>query len=207
MYRRLSVSSSPWLCAPCQLPAFHDSLFVGDDVLSAASWVCLPPIVSLSSTSPQCIATKNPTIWVSNARFLRNKIPELQTVMAYMPNTIFAPCGAWLEQSNHDGQLIPIGQYTVYRRDRTSSRGGGVLVAVPSSLSCHRRQESEMADLGSLSIEITIRGRRYLFGLRLLPTFPANRLLRPPPFFARARRLHGKHISQCLCPRKFQRPD
>lgn len=112
-------------------------------------------------------------IWFANARSVRNKIPDLQATMASMPNTIFALCETWLDRSNHDGQLDPLGQFTVFRKDRTTSRGGGVLVAVPSSLPCRRRHEFEMDALESLFIEVTIKRRNYLVVCAYCP--PASR--------------------------------
>ncbi|KAM7301816.1 putative cuticle protein [Ixodes scapularis] len=82
--------------------------------------------------------------------------------MASMPSTIFALCETWLDPSMFDSHIIPLDLYTVFRRDRSSSRGGGVMLAIPSSFPCHRLCDLESDELEALFVEITFNKKKHL---------------------------------------------
>ena len=52
--------------------------------------------------------------------------------------------GTWLHNNIDDNELLP-NSYNIHRKDR-ESRGGGVLLAVKSNISCFRRHDLEESD-------------------------------------------------------------
>lgn len=86
-----------------------------------------------------------------------------------MPSTIFALCETWLDPSIFDSHIIPLDLYTVFRRDRSSSRGGGVMRAIPSSFPCHRLCDLESDKLEALFVEITFNKKHLVACVYCLP--------------------------------------
>ena len=68
-----------------------------------------------------------------NARSIVNKLSGFLSFVYSSSIAVFALTETWLSDSFCDGEILP-SDFTVYRRDRLS-RGGGVLLAVHSSLS------------------------------------------------------------------------
>ena len=75
-----------------------------------------------------------------NARSIVNKRLELQSHVALMNPDIIAITETWLHEGIADNEILP-SSYNVLRNDR-GSRGGGVLLAVKSNISCSRRLDS-----------------------------------------------------------------
>ena len=68
-----------------------------------------------------------------NARSIVNKLSGFLSFVYSSSIAVFALTETWLSDYFCDGEILP-SYFTVYRRD-CSSRGGGVLLAVHSSLS------------------------------------------------------------------------
>ena len=65
-----------------------------------------------------------------NARSLRNKLSELHALLKCSRPEILIVTESWLDSSVSDGVVDPTGAYTIYRHDRMSRVGGGVLALV-----------------------------------------------------------------------------
>ena len=76
-----------------------------------------------------------------NARSIVNKRLELQSHVALINPDIIAITETWLHEGIADNEILP-SSYNVLRNDR-GSRGGGVLLAVKSNISCSRRPDLE----------------------------------------------------------------
>ena len=76
-----------------------------------------------------------------NARSIVNKRLELQSHVALINPDIIAITETWLHEGIADNEILP-SSYNVPRNDR-GSRGGGVLLAVKSNISCSRRPDLE----------------------------------------------------------------
>ncbi|KAM7315517.1 uncharacterized protein ISCGN_005300 [Ixodes scapularis] len=96
---------------------------------------------------------KTATFWYNNCRSVKNKIPDLQTLASSLPHcSTILLSETWLDASVADSELLPLDAYTVFRRDR-GGRGGGVLMAIPSSFRVNRRCDLEHKDLEALFVE------------------------------------------------------
>jgi hypothetical protein len=79
-----------------------------------------------------------------NARSLCNKLIEFQALVFGNDLDFMAVTETWLKPDIKDCKILPGNQYTVYRRDCSDGRhGGGVLLAVKSSILSFRRDEIE----------------------------------------------------------------
>ena len=105
----------------------------------------------------------NYRIAVFNARSLKSihKDPDIQ---AYVSNLtlfqsqvyskdydIICVTETWLNESIFDREILPVG-YDIFRRDRVSGTGGGVLIAAKSRLGIQRVQELESDDLEIVAV-------------------------------------------------------
>ena len=70
-----------------------------------------------------------------NARSIYRKLALFQSIVYSTNHTIYCITETWLTDLIFDSEILPA-NYSIFRKDRIS-RGGGVLVAVDSSLSCH----------------------------------------------------------------------
>ena len=68
-----------------------------------------------------------------NARSLLNKLNYVQSLFTSKSISILCITETWLHSNVFDHEIVPSG-FTVYRRDRTNKRGGGVLIAVCSKI-------------------------------------------------------------------------
>ena len=76
-----------------------------------------------------------------NARSIVNKRLELQSHVALINPYIIAITETWPHEGIADNEILP-SSYNVLRNDH-GSRGGGVLLAVKSNISCSRRPDLE----------------------------------------------------------------
>ncbi|KAM7283645.1 hypothetical protein ISCGN_000752 [Ixodes scapularis] len=149
-YRKLGTSSDPWFCLVCSLPPFSDDLF--DSAPDPPSPIA-PGAPDVSLLSRSAGINKGTTFWYNNCRSVKNKIVDLQALACSLPAcSVILLSETWLDDSVADSELLPLDTYSVLRRDR-GSRGGGVLMAVPSCLRFNRRRDLEHTDLEALFVE------------------------------------------------------
>lgn len=78
---------------------------------------------------------------------------------------IVAMTETWLNDDFSDSELQldgPLDGYNIFRFDRANRRGGGVLLAINSRLSCSRRYDLEIEGVEMLACEIHTSGSRCL---------------------------------------------
>lgn len=92
-------------------------------------------------------------VWYSNVRSIKNKLRELSALVESTPNTVFALTETWLDPSTHDGQIADTDRFQIFRKDRTTSRGGGVMLIAPGNLACRRRRDLEQEALEAVFVE------------------------------------------------------
>ncbi|KAG0434948.1 hypothetical protein HPB47_018771 [Ixodes persulcatus] len=92
-------------------------------------------------------------VWYSNVHSIKNKLRELSAFVESAPNTVFAPTETWLDPSTHDGQIADTDRFQIFRKDRTTSRGGGVMLIAPGNLACRRRRDLEQEALEAVFVE------------------------------------------------------
>ena len=85
---------------------------------------------------------KYPKCLLLNARSLSNKVFHLHLLLSAESFDIIAITETFLENTvfDHESQL---NGFNIYRKDRSGWRGGGVLLAVKSGLTCIRRRDLE----------------------------------------------------------------
>lgn len=162
-YDFLSNSSFSWLCIICGSHNHSTSLADSLDSLGSKSFFTpienapelLSPINSpvrrpngpnASSTPKQSNAKgykpkpnlkpeERITLLNINCRSVNNKIPELHQIIDQVKPDIICLTETWLKPETHTSEIFPghLG-YQIYRDDRTTGKGGGVLLAVTNNL-------------------------------------------------------------------------
>ena len=87
-----------------------------------------------------------------SARSIVNKRLDLQAYVTLVNPDFIAITETWLHNNIDDNELLP-NSYNIHRKDR-ESRGGGVILAVRSNISCFRRRDLEESDCELLWGEI-----------------------------------------------------
>ena len=79
-----------------------------------------------------------------NSRSVVNKTRELEVIASSKQYDLIAITETWLNDSISNNELLPSNKYYIHRRDReVPSRGGGVMLAVGSTLQSVRRTDLE----------------------------------------------------------------
>ncbi|XP_068692770.1 uncharacterized protein [Montipora foliosa] len=94
-------------------------------------------------------------------RSLRNNINDLSALLLMDSFDIVAMTETWLNDDFSDSELQLDG-YNIFRSERANRRGGGVLLAINSRLSCNRRYDLEIEGVEMLVCEIHTSGSRCL---------------------------------------------
>ena len=140
-YMMLSSSDDFWCCTKCSFPFnFAGSFF--EEPTEQTTEVDAQE----SPSSERFIATVHnnfPNVLVLNARSIRNKVSDLHTLLLTDSFDIIAMTETWLDQNYLDCELQLEGYY-LYRKDRNSRRGGGVLIAVRDHITCIHRTDLEV---------------------------------------------------------------
>ena len=87
--------------------------------------------------------------YVFNATSIRDKLPQFNSHFSGQDFDVISVTETWLTESVFDNEVLTTGQYKIFRRDRSldtvadKKDGGGVMLAVLSSLSAKRRRDLE----------------------------------------------------------------
>lgn len=115
-----------------------------------------------------------PTVYYQNVRGLRSKLNQLAQSISYSTNAcdVIALTETWLSNDLGDSELSLTG-YTVFRCDRSHKtsgylRGGGVLIAVRSTLKCNRIVLQE-ENIEQVFVLLELAGRTVIIAAVYLP--------------------------------------
>lgn len=98
-----------------------------------------------------------------NCRSVRNKIPELHQTINKTKADVICLTETWLTPEIHNSEIFPMSLgYSVYRDDRTNSKGGGVLIAVSDRL-LSQDQPQLKTDCNIVWTKISISGLKDIF--------------------------------------------
>ena len=84
-----------------------------------------------------------------NARSLKtvdqnkNKLVQFKSLMALKKPHVVSICETWLNSTVKNKDLLSSKRYKIYRKDRDVKKGGGVMVAVTTSIRSKRRKDIE----------------------------------------------------------------
>lgn len=137
-YVALSSSEEEWRCYDCTTPSnFTDSFFEAshttDDLLTDDNSEV--STTNRTNSFPKCLLV--------NTRSVHNKVFYLQALLLMDSFHIVAITETWLDSDFGDHELLVDG-FNIFRKDRESQRGGGVLLAVINHLPCSRRSDLEV---------------------------------------------------------------
>uniref|UniRef100_A0A147BCJ7 Putative rna-directed dna polymerase from mobile element jockey-like protein n=1 Tax=Ixodes ricinus TaxID=34613 RepID=A0A147BCJ7_IXORI len=91
-------------------------------------------------------------------------------------DTVFALTETWLDDTTRDGQIADTTRYQIFRKDRSTSRGGGVMVLAPSHIICRRRADLEQDNLEAVFVELrTPRSKFLLACIYIAPNTHSSR--------------------------------
>ena len=85
-------------------------------------------------------------------RSITNKLDQIRLMMHKKSIHILAITETWLDNSWTDNELVITG-YNLFRRDRKTAQGGGIIVYTHNSLSAERRGDLESEQIEQISIE------------------------------------------------------
>ncbi|CAN8029442.1 unnamed protein product [Ixodes persulcatus] len=77
-------------------------------------------------------------------------------------DTVFALTETWLDETTRDGQIADTTRYQIFRKDRSTSREGGVMVLAPSHLICRRQADLEQDSLEAVFVELRTPRSKFL---------------------------------------------
>ena len=147
-YQILANDKSKWLCPQCTL------LYANVSLTSNCS---LPDEIDTSNidTSPYPSSSPNElTVCHLNVQSLLSKQDEISDYLLRSTSpTIMGLSETWLANSVPDTAVM-IDGYKLIRKDRTTGRGGGILVYVPSSMRCRRGSDLEKDHIEALWLEV-----------------------------------------------------
>ena len=103
---------------------------------------------------PNACITKSPKSHLPNfcginAKSLLQKIDELTLFLSCRQPSVVAVTESWLNSDIEDG-LVSINGYNIFRKDRSSRRGGGICVYLPQGTYAKRRLDLEHENLECL---------------------------------------------------------
>ena len=90
-----------------------------------------------------------------NSRSLVNKLSGFQAHIYSSSLDVIAITESWLTQYIYDNEILPIG-YNIFRHDRTSARGGGVLIAVKNKIPAKLVSSALSNHVESVSVKILL---------------------------------------------------
>ena len=128
------------------------------------------------------------SIFYCNSRSLKNKINDLNSLVAIHSPSIIAITETWLD-SEFPSSLLQLDSYDIYRHDR-DSHGGGVLIAVNKLINSSRVDFESQSELVSVDVNLNRT-------IRLIVAYNPDRLnlTRVDAFFADLTTL-----TRCRCP-------
>ncbi len=155
VYDTLHSSNVIWICCQCGIPNFDSSFFQSFELKTANSFAPLDQSYASTSspssiTSPVAASTpkrgkgnrtpgtkkaskKNWRTMVINCCSVKGKIPEFHSVVDYISPDAILGTESWLDPGINNAEIFPP-DYTVYRKDRSSTQvGGGVFVAIKNT--------------------------------------------------------------------------
>ena len=92
------------------------------------------PVLELASTlSNISNPFQLPSVLVSNANHLLNKVDDLYSIVTSHEVDVVCITESWLDSSTPN-TLCTIGNYEIYRKDRLCGLGGGVICYVSSAI-------------------------------------------------------------------------
>ena len=91
----------------------------------------------------------------SNMNCTQNILIAENTDIAFITET-------WLTKSILDSEILPSNEFNIFRKDREASRGGGVLLAVRSSLFSSIQQIDIPTDLEFVCCEVTTKNDKFI---------------------------------------------
>ena len=100
-----------------------------------------------------------------NCRSIRNKKPEFWNLIGCTRPDIIVVTESWLNSDIGDGEFFPpqmVGNYNIFRRERVSTLGGGVFIAVSSKLSSSREPSLE-TECEILWVKVKVTGCKSLY--------------------------------------------
>ena len=115
-----------------------------------------PSTAHPSTTESICKKLK---VFFSNTRSLVNKINEFKITVFQNNYVICLLNETWLNSDIPD-QLI-LENYTIFRKDRTDKRGGGVLIAVKNEFKCSQKIVSSLME--DIFVEVFTKDKKMLF--------------------------------------------
>jgi hypothetical protein len=150
-------TSTRWLCWSCSLPGLSNSFFNDSITVDTNSG---------QHTLGTAVKKGNNTrLLCFNARSIKDnkKKGDLISMITANDPDIICVNETWLDQNIKSSEIFDHTIYTVIRKDRYKTRGGGVLLALKSHIN-HCRLPHLESDAEIIWCELNINGHKILFG-------------------------------------------
>lgn len=157
-YSMLADSKHVWYCLRCALPNYSTGLSDSLDTLSdsnlydtlhldnttCSDFLDHPPQAT-SSSKPNKSPHNNPkqlrkktnqrlVILNINCQSIKTKMPELHQVINQVKPDIIVGTESWLNPEINNSEIFPNNMFSIYRKDRTNRKGGGVFLAISNNI-------------------------------------------------------------------------
>lgn len=113
-------------------------------------------------------------VLLANVRSITNKRESFNSLVDTCNADIIALTETWLHSNVHDSEFFnAVSSFSIYRCDRTSRRGGGVLLAIKKSLQSHVIHVN--SELETVWACVEINHRKFIFAVCYRsPTYPPS---------------------------------
>ena len=103
------------------------------------------------------------TVLNINCRSIKNKIPDRHQIIQQVKPDIISCTETWLKPEVHTSEIFPnILNYQVFRDDRTTNQGGGVLIAISRDFICQEQPELK-TNCNIQWVKMTIKGVKDIY--------------------------------------------
>ena len=138
--------------------------------------VCESADLTLQNTANDNIAYNNTKSLLKcvyfNSRSVCNKLNELHYLLYHQKPDVVIISETWLNSLTVDGLLDPENCYKIFRRDRSTGRGGGVCILILKCYTAYEIVTSCPPDVELISVDIVVCGLKLrLVGLYRSPGY------------------------------------
>ena len=180
IYEFMDSSNCSWECLACAFPNFSTTLFDlhslsstnGFSVLSDADKTgshsspgppiaCSSPVPTRGKGNHQQVSTRPLRILNVNCQSIMNKREEFDVLLSSANCDVIFGTESWLNGGIKDNEVFPPG-YSIYRKDRSHGRGGGVFIGVRENIMSSRVQDYE-TDCEIVWVKLDITKHRSLY--------------------------------------------
>jgi len=120
------------------------------------------PKTTKNTPKPSQIKAERISILNINCRSINNKIPDFQQVLSQTKPDVVVCTETWLKPDIATSEIFNDDSYMVVRDDRTSGKGGGVLLAISKRITCEEQPDLK-TDCNIVWAKLNVKGTKSIY--------------------------------------------